>query len=143
MHFFLFIQLHLFFVDLLLEFASINEKYILLNLFKGSTLLLCASPGGSTIPKEHYFDFRIEKSCVPCIKSLQSCLTLYNPMDNSLPSSSPMGFSRQEYWSELHFLLQGIFLTKGLNPYSTEEPVSPALNPLLLSHLESLLVKPL
>ena len=27
-----------------------------------------------------------------------------------------MGFSRQEYWSGLHFLLQGIFLTQGLNP---------------------------
>ena len=27
-----------------------------------------------------------------------------------------MGFSRQEYWSEL-FCLQGIFLTQGLNPH--------------------------
>ena len=27
-----------------------------------------------------------------------------------------MGFSRQEYWSGLAFLLQGIFLTQGLNP---------------------------
>ena len=27
-----------------------------------------------------------------------------------------MGFSRQEYWSGLHFLLQGIFPTQGLNP---------------------------
>ena len=26
-----------------------------------------------------------------------------------------MGFSRQEYWSGCHFLLQGIFLTQGLN----------------------------
>ena len=28
-----------------------------------------------------------------------------------------MGFSRQEYWSGLPFLLQGIFLTQGLNPH--------------------------
>ena len=28
----------------------------------------------------------------------------------------PMEFSRQEYWSGLHFLLLGIFPTKGLNP---------------------------
>ena len=28
-----------------------------------------------------------------------------------------MGFSRQEYWSGLHFLLQGIFLTQGSNPH--------------------------
>ena len=27
----------------------------------------------------------------------------------------PMGFSRQEYWSGLHALLQGIFLIQGLN----------------------------
>ena len=27
-----------------------------------------------------------------------------------------MGFSRQEYWSGFHFLLQGIFLTQGSNP---------------------------
>ena len=27
-----------------------------------------------------------------------------------------MGFSRQEYWSGLHSLLQGIFLTQGSNP---------------------------
>ena len=26
-----------------------------------------------------------------------------------------MEFSRQEYWSGSHFLLQGIFLTQGLN----------------------------
>ena len=26
-----------------------------------------------------------------------------------------MGFSRQEYWSDFHFLLQGIFLTQGLS----------------------------
>ena len=29
----------------------------------------------------------------------QSCLTLSDPMDCSLPGSSVMGFSRQEYWS--------------------------------------------
>ena len=28
----------------------------------------------------------------------------------------PMGFSRQKYWSVLHVLLQGIFLTQGSNP---------------------------
>ena len=34
---------------------------------------------------------------------LQSCLTLCNPVDCSLPGSSVMGFSRQEYWSGLPF----------------------------------------
>ena len=28
-----------------------------------------------------------------------------------------MGLSRQEYWSGLHFLLQGIFSTQGSNPW--------------------------
>ena len=28
-----------------------------------------------------------------------------------------MGVSRQEYWSGLHFLLQGIFSTQGSNPH--------------------------
>ena len=31
----------------------------------------------------------------------QLCLTLCEPMDCSLPGSSSMGFSRQEYWSGL------------------------------------------
>ena len=32
-------------------------------------------------------------------KSIQSCLTLYNPIDDSPPGPPSMGFSRQEYWS--------------------------------------------
>ena len=36
---------------------------------------------------------------------LQSCPALCDPMDSSLPSSSAMGFSRQEYCSGLPFLL--------------------------------------
>ena len=41
----------------------------------------------------------------------QSCLTRLDPW--TIPLS--MEFSRQEYWSGCHFLLQGIFLTQGLN----------------------------
>ena len=50
----------------------------------------------------------------------QSCLTLCNLMDCSLPGSS-MGFSRQEYWSGLPFLSPGDFPNPGI------EPGSPAL----------------
>ena len=32
-------------------------------------------------------------------KSLQSCLTLCDPVDGSPPGSPSLGFSRQEYWS--------------------------------------------
>ena len=45
----------------------------------------------------------------------QLCPTLCDPMDCSLPGSPSMGFSRQGYGSGLLFLLQGIFLTQGLN----------------------------
>ena len=34
-------------------------------------------------------------------KSLQSCPTLRDPMDCSLPAPPSMGFARQEYWSGL------------------------------------------
>ena len=44
-------------------------------------------------------------------KSLQSCLTLSWTVTHQAPLS--MGFSRQEYWSGLHALLQGIFPTQG------------------------------
>ena len=39
-------------------------------------------------------------------KSLQSCLTLCNPIDSSPPGSPSLGFSRQEHWKGCHFLLQ-------------------------------------
>ena len=36
-------------------------------------------------------------------ESLQSCLTLCNPIDGSPPGSPSLGFSRQERWSGLPF----------------------------------------
>ena len=36
-------------------------------------------------------------------KSLQSCPTLCDPIDSSLPGSPSLGFSRQEHWSGLPF----------------------------------------
>ena len=45
----------------------------------------------------------------------QSCLTHCSPMDCSLPGFSVHRISRQEYWSGLPFLLQGIFPTQGSN----------------------------
>ena len=51
----------------------------------------------------------------------QSCLTLCNPMDCSLPGSSSMGFSRQVYWNRL------LFPTPGNLPNPGIKPTSPAL----------------
>ena len=54
--------------------------------------------------------------CV-CAKSLQSCLTLYNPMDCSLPGSSVHGFLQESTGLGCPFLRQGMFLTQGSNPH--------------------------
>ena len=51
----------------------------------------------------------------------QSCLTLCNPVDSSLPGSTVHGFSRQEYWSGLPFPSPGDLPNPGI------EPGSPAL----------------
>ena len=45
----------------------------------------------------------------------QSCLPLFDPRDYRLPCSPSMGFSRQEYWTRLLFLFQGIFLIQRWN----------------------------
>ena len=45
--------------------------------------------------------FRIAMLCYA--KSLQSCLTLCDPIDGSHQASPSLGFSRQEHWSGLPF----------------------------------------
>ena len=47
-----------------------------------------------------------------CAKSLQSCPAVWDPMDCSLPWDS----SGKSTGVGCHALLQGIFLTQGLNP---------------------------
>ena len=47
---------------------------------------------------------------------IQSCPTLCDPMDCSLPGS--MGFSRQEYWSGLPFPSPGDLPDPGIEPWS-------------------------
>ena len=47
-----------------------------------------------------------------------SCPTLLTPWTADCQPPLSMEFSRQEYWSGLHSLLQRIFLTQGLNPVS-------------------------
>ena len=50
-------------------------------------------------------------------QSLQSCLTLCDPMDYSLPGSSVHGILQAKILEVgCHALLQGIFLTQGSNP---------------------------
>ena len=54
-------------------------------------------------------------------KSLQSCPTLCDPMDCSLPGFS-VGFSRQEYWSGLPSPLPGDLPNPGIEPTSLTSP---------------------
>ena len=50
-----------------------------------------------------------------------SCSALCDPMDSSLPGSSVLGISHQEYYSGLPFTSPGDLLDPGI------EPASPAL----------------
>ena len=61
------------------------------------------------------------------MKVSQSCLTLRDPMDSSSPSSSVMGFPRQECWSGLLFPFPGDL------PIPCIEPRSPTLPQILPS----------
>ena len=55
--------------------------------------------------------------CVLCAQLLQSCLTLCDPMDCSLPGSSVHGNSPDKNTRVgCRALLQGIFPTQGSNP---------------------------
>ena len=49
------------------------------------------------------------------VKSLQSCLTLYDLKDYSTPGFSVYGILKNS-GVDCHALLQGIFTTQGLNP---------------------------
>ena len=51
-----------------------------------------------------------------CVLVAQSCPTLCNPMDYSLPGSFLWTSPDKNIGEGFHFLLQGIFLTQGLNP---------------------------
>ena len=53
----------------------------------------------------------------------QSCPTICDPVDCSLPGSSTRGFSRQEYWSGLPCAPSGDLPNPGSKPTSLTSPV--------------------
>ena len=59
----------------------------------------------------------LDKIFYVCMFLTQSCLTLCNPMDDSLPGSSVHedNFPSKDTGVGCHFLIQGIFPTQGLN----------------------------
>ena len=56
------------------------------------------------------YDTAVVLSCLSHVRLFSTLWTV------ACQAPLSMGFSRQEYWSELHVLLQGIFLIHGLNP---------------------------
>ena len=52
----------------------------------------------------------------------QLCLTLCDSMDCSHQASLSMGFSRQEYWSQLPFPSPGDLPNPGMEPVSLTSP---------------------
>ena len=50
------------------------------------------------------------------VKSLSRVQLFVTPWTVAHQAPLSLGFSRQEYWSGVHFLLQGIFPTQGSNP---------------------------
>ena len=60
--------------------------------------------GGLSVPDaSSYATAAAAAAAAAAAKSLQSCLTLCNPIDDSPPGLLSQGFSRQEHWSGLPF----------------------------------------
>ena len=70
-----------------------------------------------TTTAAHIYSALLRLHYISLLLLLQSCLTLCDPMDCSLPGSSIHGVSRQEYWSGLPCPPPGIFLIQLLNPH--------------------------
>ena len=96
---------------------------LLLLLSRFSRVRLCATPYTAAHQAPHPWDSPGKNTGVGChfllqcmkLKSesevAQSCPTLSNPMDCSLPGSSVHGVSRQEYWSGVPLPSPPILLT--------------------------------
>ena len=73
----------------------------------------------------------------------QSCLTLWDPIDYSLPVSSVPEFSRQEYWSGLPFPKpvdsEGEKNKEAEHPASAEKDLRPQLSVQFSSVVQSCL----
>ena len=57
-----------------------------------------------------------------CARVVQSCPTLYHPVDSSLPGSSAMKLFRQEYWSGLPIPTPGDLPEPGTESASLASP---------------------
>ena len=74
--------------------------------------------------KFHFYFFMVKENAaflLFCCLVIKSCPTLVTPWTVAYQTHLSMGFSRQEYWSELPFPFPGDRLIPG------NKPVSPAL----------------
>ena len=91
-------------LDKLLDINLFTEKSLCMKMFILGLLMVIKSPvqsRSSTIIE--WFIKIIVHLYAAAAKSLQSCPTLWNPIDSSPPGSPIPGFSRQEHWSGLPF----------------------------------------
>ena len=51
-----------------------------------------------------------------CVLRCSVVLSFVAPCTVACQAPASTEFPRQQYWSGCHFLLQGVFLTQGLNP---------------------------
>ena len=65
--------------------------------------------------------FSPSRVCVHA-QSLQSCLTLFDPVDCSCQAPLSMGFSMQEYWCGLPYPLLGNLINFGIKLASLMSP---------------------
>ena len=89
------------------------------NLCKWYCAMNLASPPNDT-PSPVWKPIPVALSCA---KSVQSCLTLCDPVDCIAHQAAlSMGFSRQEYWSGLPFPSPGDLPHPGIEPESLGSP---------------------
>ena len=55
------------------------------------------------VPEVSFANHYLEAAAAAASKSLQSCPTLCDPIDDSHQAPPSLGFSRQEHWSGLPF----------------------------------------
>ena len=105
------------------------ESYLLTKSFTGlegssplkfsGCVIICWSNINLTSEPSAYSSSALGFTCTRCVcaKSLQSCLTLVDPMSCSPPGSSAWDSPGKNTGVGCHALLQGIFLTQGWNPH--------------------------
>jgi len=90
---YVFERLFSFSLDIYAEVRLVDQMAVLFLIFWGTSILVSIQAIPIYIP-------------TAAAKSLQSCLTLCDPIDGSPLGSPSLGFSRQEHWSGLPFPLR-------------------------------------